>query len=248
MYFQVLQLRLIAILKGRVRSGELTERRLARLTGISQPHIHNVLKGARILSPEIADQILETLRISVFDLFHAHELAGIGRAGGSLAVRYEEVPVLDGRIGPGYPLPLRESPIERYPFPHSQLAAVPNPIVGRLGADQAMRGWFGSDDLVLLDRSPDRRRNIEPGGLYVAAQGNSAVIRHVRIEGANILAGANFSAGLQLWNCISLSGEDILDVVLAKVVWIGRDMERNRSAGETPEETGAAHRSAGRKR
>ena len=48
---------LTAVLRARVRNGELTERGLARLVGVSQPHIHNVLKGVRALSPELSDQI-----------------------------------------------------------------------------------------------------------------------------------------------------------------------------------------------
>ena len=38
---------LTAVLRARVRNGELTERGLARLVGVSQPHIHNVLKGSK---------------------------------------------------------------------------------------------------------------------------------------------------------------------------------------------------------
>lgn len=245
MYFQVLQLRLIAMLKGRVRIGELTERRLAHLTGISQPHIHNVLKGARILSPEMADQILESLRLSVFDLFHAHELAGVVRAGEPPARPYEEVPVLDGRIGPGYPVPLRESPIECYPFLSARLASVSDPIIGRLAADPAMQVWFGAGDIVLLDRSREKRRRVETDALYVAVLGGSALVRHIRLADGGLYAAAGICSDPPAWDCISPRSEDILDVVLARVVWIGRDVERSRSAGETPQETGGANRSSG---
>jgi hypothetical protein len=55
MDFQLLQIRLIAHIKARVRNGDGTERSLARLSGISQPHMHNVLKGARVFSPELAE-------------------------------------------------------------------------------------------------------------------------------------------------------------------------------------------------
>jgi transcriptional regulator with XRE-family HTH domain len=51
-----------------IRNGHLTERGLARRSGISQAHIHNVLKGARTMSPGVADQILSALGISVRDL------------------------------------------------------------------------------------------------------------------------------------------------------------------------------------
>lgn len=69
MYFETLQGRLLNSVRWRVQNGELTERRLAGLIGVSQPHMHNILKGARTLSPEKADRILRTLEMSVLDLF-----------------------------------------------------------------------------------------------------------------------------------------------------------------------------------
>jgi hypothetical protein len=66
--FQRLQSRLITNLRERVRSGEITERSLARITGISQPHLHNVLKGKRLLSVGKADQILRQLHLDLTDL------------------------------------------------------------------------------------------------------------------------------------------------------------------------------------
>ena len=66
--FSELQLRLKALLHERIRSGELTERGLARRTGISQPHIHNVLKGKREFSFESADAVLRGLGLDVLDL------------------------------------------------------------------------------------------------------------------------------------------------------------------------------------
>jgi hypothetical protein len=61
--FQDAQLKLLDYVRDRIQSGELTERGLARLIGISQPHAHNVLKGARNLSPEIFDSMLKYLAI-----------------------------------------------------------------------------------------------------------------------------------------------------------------------------------------
>ena len=73
MYFELLQLRLIEHVQNRVQSGELTERGLARRTGISQPHLHNVLKGVRALSPQIGDVLLRHLHITLFDLLKDEE-------------------------------------------------------------------------------------------------------------------------------------------------------------------------------
>ena len=71
--FERLLLRLILYLKERVRSGEITERSLARITGVSQPHLHNVLKGKRLLSMSMADQILRQLHMDLRDLFEPSE-------------------------------------------------------------------------------------------------------------------------------------------------------------------------------
>lgn len=80
MYFESLQLRLIEHVQERVQRGELTERGLARRTGISQPHLHNVLKGARVLSPHIGDLLLRHLHITLLDLLNADEAAATSTA------------------------------------------------------------------------------------------------------------------------------------------------------------------------
>ena len=76
MYFQDLHCRLRAYLKVCIQRGEVTERGLARLTGVSQPHIHSVLKGKRLLSPQKADEILRRMHVEVEDLRHRDELPG----------------------------------------------------------------------------------------------------------------------------------------------------------------------------
>ena len=44
------------------------------MLGISQPQMHNVLKGARKLRPELADRLVASLEITVADLFETAEL------------------------------------------------------------------------------------------------------------------------------------------------------------------------------
>jgi len=75
MSFHLLQLRVIAHVQERVRRGDVTERGLARLTGISQPHLHNILKGVRVLSPHMGDLILRQLHINLLDLLELEEPA-----------------------------------------------------------------------------------------------------------------------------------------------------------------------------
>jgi transcriptional regulator with XRE-family HTH domain len=74
MTFHDLQQRLIEDLRQRVRSGDVTERSLARATGVSQPHMHNVLKGTRKLSVETADQILKKLDMDLLDLIELEDV------------------------------------------------------------------------------------------------------------------------------------------------------------------------------
>jgi transcriptional regulator with XRE-family HTH domain len=74
MTFHDLQQRLLKELRQRVRSGAATERGLARLSGISQPHLHNVLKGKRELSLRKADVVLHRLQIDLLQLIEPEEL------------------------------------------------------------------------------------------------------------------------------------------------------------------------------
>lgn len=71
MDFETLQRRLLTRVRNCVQNGELTERGLARMIGISQPHMHHILKGARGLSVDTADRILRGLNLSVLDLLNA---------------------------------------------------------------------------------------------------------------------------------------------------------------------------------
>ena len=64
-----------AHLNRRIRNGELTERNLAKRIGLSQAHMHNVLKGARILTAEVADLLMLELDLTVSDLVTAEGAA-----------------------------------------------------------------------------------------------------------------------------------------------------------------------------
>jgi predicted transcriptional regulator len=73
--FKELHRRLITSLRDSVRNGDMTERRLARLTGVSQPHIHHVLAGKRSFSTETADQVLKALRNDLVDFLEPEDIA-----------------------------------------------------------------------------------------------------------------------------------------------------------------------------
>jgi transcriptional regulator with XRE-family HTH domain len=71
--FAILQAVLIALLKTRINNGHFTERGLARILGISQPQLHNVIKGKRRLQIDLADRILDKFGLDVLDLIDALE-------------------------------------------------------------------------------------------------------------------------------------------------------------------------------
>jgi transcriptional regulator with XRE-family HTH domain len=79
MTFNDLQQLLLTELRQRVRSGAATERRLAHDAGISQPHLHNVLKGKRELSVVKADAVLHSLRIDILSLIEPGQLRETSR-------------------------------------------------------------------------------------------------------------------------------------------------------------------------
>ena len=79
MSLDLLHRKLAELARKRVHSGELTERSLARLCGISQPHMHNVLKGIRAMSTSSADRLLEALNVSLPELiWEGSRLNGAG--------------------------------------------------------------------------------------------------------------------------------------------------------------------------
>ena len=73
--FALLRQRLVAAVNTRINNGEFSERALARILGISQPQMNNVLKGARKLTPETADIIFDRLNMSVLDLLTASDIS-----------------------------------------------------------------------------------------------------------------------------------------------------------------------------
>ena len=151
--FAILRERLLDELRRRVHNGEGTERGLARASGISQPHMHNLLKGIRGLNTATSDQLLARLGIHVTDLLQADEL----RRALYLRVMEDEtaveIPVSKTRLGPGLPWSGDPSEFERVRVPLSYVAAARNPLVARLGDDPGMTPVLAAGDLVLLDGS-----------------------------------------------------------------------------------------------
>src|SRR3984957_20321445 len=147
-------MRLISHVRARVRNGEISERSLARLTGISQPHMHNVLKGARLLSADLADQMLQRLRIDLVDLLTASESGGRNDVSSpqrpEASSECRAVVLLDGWIGREYAYPQRAGK-DRYPFPLMDVNRLESPVAVRLAPDILRGPIFGGSGVVLLE-------------------------------------------------------------------------------------------------
>ena len=210
MSFENLLGNLIVVLRDRISNGEITERRLAKIVGISQPHIHNVLKGIRPLTPELSDRILRGIKLSIVDLLGEQE-AGI--------------PVIEEAVGPGYAYP-QECYGEKYRFAAEVRSGLFQPVVFRLARDLDMEPELVENDLMLVDRSPAMRRFPDERSLYLVAYAGCGLVRHVRRRGNAIcLVTYQGRDNPELWQSTSLERRDILEVIRGRIVWIGRQME-----------------------
>jgi hypothetical protein len=218
-YFQELQGRLIDIARERVRAGQLTERGLARSCAISQPHMHNVLKNIRVLSTGAADRLMQALDVGVSDL--------LWRVSTEPDSGFRAIPIVRNRIGPGSEAVFT---IVRghFPLPESLLRGLVEPLAARLGPDLVLPKALAAHDLVLLDQNPlVRSEPAGAGSVWVVKESASLSIRYLRMRGTSLcLANEITLEDPQQWHSIPLAGRNILDIVRARIVWMGREMEK----------------------
>ena len=224
MQFATLRQRLLATLRTRVRNGQLTERGLARSVGLSQPHIHNVLKGVRILSPDVADLILRELDLSILDLLDRTELDAYSHA--AIRPGCVQLPVLECKIGPGQPWMPSISGVRSFRIKPSIVPSLVRPVVGRTVADPSMGPRFAGEDFVLLDQSETARRDIESGGLFLVLRQRDSVIRRIRrsADGLGIVAASDNGDPCSA-DYFHLDQSGLLDIVKARVTFITPDLE-----------------------
>ena len=139
---------------------------------------------------------------------------------------FRAVPLLRNRIGPGSEA---EFTIVRgyYPFPEELVANLVDPVAARLGPDLVLPGGLAVRDLVLLDQNP-RVRSLPQAasGIWVVKDGGGFSVRYVRLQGGQVCVGNESNRNRpELWRVLPLDGRNILDIVRAKIVWIGREME-----------------------
>ena len=181
MDFCDLQERLLRDVKRRVSNGEITERRLARAAGLSQPHMHNILKGIRDLTPFNADRILRTLRLTICDLLETRELQhGLDwRRGTNVPGR--EIPVVTNLVGAGSLWPLAESHFERFHLAESQFRHFRQPLAARLAPDPAMSEIFSGGELIILETGLEMSGLSDGRDLFLVELDGEIYARYLRL-------------------------------------------------------------------
>lgn len=222
--FERLLKRLVRRLVGRLTNGEYTERGLARLLGISQPHLHHILAGKRALTPHVADGILASLGWSLGDLFSMEELAQMVLHRQSEAGFPGLVPLVEGKVGPGSPLPdfHRVSQWIRANSPCT--GGVRRPVVVEIEPDPALPFLFPGRTFALAALDENLRAAICPPGWYIVHWAGAGFVRRLRREG-NVLTVLGqeplISGGGP--EEIPLEGRSLLSVVRARLLWAGPD-------------------------
>lgn len=221
--FRELSARLILHLNERVRRGEMSERSLARLTRYSQPHIHNVLKGSRSLTPELADRILDLLGVPLVALLTQQEIGGASPPG---FVGFAAAPVLEGRLGAGKPFPKLSRNPDSYFLPARLVEATVSPAVVQVDDRETAMSPVEPGDWALLDRSPAARRRPLFECVYALCWNGGGYVRRCRVvRGALVVVADNPIDNSRIPTQIALAGNDVLDVVRGRLVWCGRELQ-----------------------
>lgn len=214
MTFAHFQHRLIESVRARLRNGEITERGFARRLGVSQPHIHNVLKGVRILTPRLADKMMLELGLSLLDLVEVHELRAAAERMWLQNLDLVAVPLAEGRLGPGEEWPDFNTAREWVPLNRHEIGGVADPVGVRLSPDPRLHWNISPNTLALVDKDEDARRDLSSGCWYVVQRAGEGGLgqAHCR-NGRWQICGLAIPAGRS----------QHLSLVRAKVVWVGED-------------------------
>lgn len=226
MNFSELEQRLLDNIRARVKKREISERRLAINTGFSQPHIHNVLKGARQLTSEVADRVMSKLGIRIEDLFEVNELEKALPYREFRDSAFTEVPLLKGRIAAGQPFPVEARFSGSRAFTSEFVGHFANPVLIKVGASEiSMLPVIQPNDLLLIDQDEEKRRKPLFSKIYALSLDEGGTIKHCEVvERELVVVPQNMQQRGFTPRTVSLEERNILDVVRGEVVWIGREL------------------------
>jgi transcriptional regulator with XRE-family HTH domain len=206
---------LLLHLKNLIRQGAVSERYLAKLTGYSQPHIHNVVSGKRGLNVELADRILTALNISLDDLLDENE-----------PVAQPEIPRWATPIGSGSKVPRSES--EKYRVTSFRvLRGLVRPIACTVASTEiAMWPFVQGGDELIIDRSPARRLALRVEDIFLLDWlGVGIMGRCTRVGGSLVIVYANSAAPDYLPARLKLRNRSVTDIVIGRVAWLTRRLD-----------------------
>jgi plasmid maintenance system antidote protein VapI len=216
--------RLIAQVRHRVQNGELTERALARHLGISQPHVNNVLRGRRKLSPEVADLLLKFFNVSLLDLYADAELSTNLHRRAPSATRGDAATVLKNSIGPGKEWAGVTDGRCRYYCPAAGKGIPGCTVFARLSPDDRMMGVFCGCDIALLDTSISGRLADFPAGIFVVQRDGGTLLRWIRGGFRALYVADEHTLNLPLkWEPLPMCENQRLEYVKARILWLGAE-------------------------
>lgn len=225
MKFADIETRLLSRIRHLIHNGELTERGFARISGISQPHIHRVLKGTRTLSTSRFDLLLKALNCSVLELFQEEELRNHLVWGVRARPASTQLPLQQNALGPGAPWPedeIRQEHDEHYPVPCSLFIGDARLVLVRLNADPSMLGTLGNCNVGVLDLS---HQVLAHGvGLYAVDRGNDTVVRGIRRGSGTLylVSDENLNQPLK-WEVIPALDASRRSPIRGRVVWLSEE-------------------------
>jgi hypothetical protein len=171
--------------------------------------------------------IAKYLHLSLLDLAPLEEIeAQMERR--RVRERTAEIAFLENPFGPGHAWSGAVNWRKTFPAPFSG-ATVPQDLwMAHVVRDPAMAVTLASYDVALLDTSAAQRRALSPDGLYVIERGGEAVMRYIR-SGArwHYLVTDSQMDSPTLWEPLRLSDERFDQALKARVVWLGRERERD---------------------
>jgi len=176
--FRDLRRRLLSRIRVQVRNGEVTERRLARRAGLSQPHVHHLLKGIRSLTANSADALLEGCGISVLDLLTENERADIYQLEAASRQPRTGVKLLAEPVGEGSSWSGEPEYAATIQVACRALWGAGEPLAVLARADPEMEA---PQRVLLIDRALGPRLFPESRTLYVVTHGRDTLVRWVRL-------------------------------------------------------------------
>jgi len=136
------------------------------------------------------------------------------------------VPLLRHRIGPGTAASF-EIVHGFMPLPRGLTAPLEGPIAGYLAHDLALPAPFSSGDLILMDRNESLRSIPAASSCWIVAESAGLRVRYGRRtqSGVEVASEPDFEGPSRYRQTIPFQGRNILSIVRARIVWIGREME-----------------------